>query len=334
MNRRNIEARIGPLACCLAAAFLVLTGTVRPGLSGQASVRKTTLDNGLTVLLETDESSPTTVLQILVKGGKKAEPAGKRGLAFLTTRLSVEIPDSGKAQELISLATQCSVTALADHSLINIECLSENLEASLDIYSRIILDPLFSGIRIDAVKRNMAHQARIEEDDSIRLGHLSALEAFFCGTAYEGSIYGDQESLKAIKGRDVSDFYKSLFVGPNMVLSLSTDLPEETIVDLVARYLGKLPREKPAPFAPISVPEPKQRTVSIERDTRQTYVALAYSLPEISPRTFALASVLESLLGKGPGSKLWPLRCEKKLAYNVNCRAALMKPAGILEAYL
>src|SRR4030042_3206253 len=91
------------------------------------TAQKKVLDNGLTVILEKDESSATTVLQVLIKGGTRAEPLAKRGLAFLTTRLSIEIPDSGKAQELIGLATRFSITAQGDNSLINMECISANL---------------------------------------------------------------------------------------------------------------------------------------------------------------------------------------------------------------
>jgi predicted Zn-dependent peptidase len=40
------------------------------------------------------------------------------------------------------------------------------------------------------------------------------------------------------------------------------------------------------------------------------------------------------LLGKGQGSRLWPLRAEQKLAYNVDCRATQMQEAGLIEAYL
>ncbi len=318
----------------LGTALLVLTASGQQGSSAENRAKKYSLDSGLTVILDIDETSPTTILQILVKGGKRAEPAGKGGLSFLTTRLSVEIPDSSKVQELMSLATRFSVTALGDDSLINIECLTENLENSLKVLSKIMLDPLLSGIRIDAVKKYMEHQGRVEEDDSIRLGHLASIKAFFGGTPYEGSIYGDRESLKAIKNRDVSDFYKRYFSGPNMILSLSSDLPGKTVLGLVERFFAKIPKGEPVSFEPVLPSTPEERTVRIERDTKQTYVCLAYLLPEVSPQNFALASVLENLLGKGPGSRLWPLRAEKKLAYNVNCRAIQMQSGGVIEAYL
>ena len=39
-------------------------------------------------------------------------------------------------------------------------------------------------------------------------------------------------------------------------------------------------------------------------------------------------------MGKGVNSKLWPLRSESKLAYNVNSQATILKEGGFIEAYL
>ncbi len=314
----------------------LLAGLLLAGFLGGLGfgAQKKTLENGLTVILERDASSANTILEILIRGGMKAEPPGKRGLAFLTTRLSVEIPDSGKAQDLIRLATQFSFISQGDSSFIQIGCLSTNLEPSLKVISAIFLEPLFSGIRIDAIKKYMGHQARIEEDDSIQLGHLTGLRSFFDGSGYEGSIYGDKASLEAIKNRDVSDFYKSLFVGSNIIMSFASDLPEETLLSLVSRYFARLPPGIPIGTNPASASEPKEKSVRLERDTKQTFVSAVYRLPAISRRNFALASVFENVLGKGQGSRLWPLRAEKKLAYNVNCRVTQMREHGLIEAYL
>jgi len=317
-------------AASFLGALLLLVAVGGRGLAAQKRV----LENGLAVVLERDGSSANTILQILIKGGMRAEPPAKRGLAFLTTRLAVEIPDSRKAQELISLATRFSVTAQGDSSLINVECLSANLEPSIKVLSKIFLDPLFSGLRIDAVKTHMEHQGKVEEDDSIRLGRLASLRAFFSGTGYGGSAYGDKASLEAIKNKDVSEFYKSYFIGPNIIMAFVSDLPDETILDIVSRNFGRLSAGDPIVWSPVTASEPAERTVSLEKDTRQAFVSLAFRLPGISRRNFALASLLESLLGKGQGSRLWPLRAENKLAYNVNCRITQMQEGGLLEAYL
>lgn len=324
-----MNARIG-LAPFLLMGFLLSAFSGGPGFGAQ----KIILDNGVTVLLEKDSSSATTVLQILVKGGMRAEPPGRAGLAFLTTRLSVEIPDSSKAQELIGLATRISIIGQGDSSIIHIECLSSNLEPSLKVLSKIFLDPLFSGIRVDAVKKHMEHQGKIEEDDSVELGHLAALRAFYAGSGYGGSSNGDKASLGAIKSRDVSDFYKNIFVGSNILLCFASDLPEETLLTLAGRSFARLPRGNPVVLTSVPAAEPKDWSIRLERDTKQAFVGAAYRLPPVSRRNFTLATILQTALGKGQGSRLWPLRAEQKLAYNVNCRITQRQEGGLIEAYL
>jgi predicted Zn-dependent peptidase len=291
-----------------------------------------TLDNGMTMISETDGTTATTAVQILVRGGKRAQPAGQEGLAFLATRLAVEIPDENKVQDLIGMASGFQVGVKGDYSFIQLECLSVQLEATLKIVAKIVSDPLFSGLRIDSVKRFAEHQGRIEEDDSVRLGHLAALQAFSGTPGYGGSVYGDKTTLSGIKGKDISEFYKKYFVAANMILAVSSD--RQDAAGLVEKAFGGFP-PGPAPSPPPAVFRlPGDREISLTRETQQAFIAESFKLPELSPRNYALGLLLESILGKGPGSRLWALRTEKRLAYNVNAVATQMMGGGMIEAYL
>jgi predicted Zn-dependent peptidase len=303
--------------------------------SGFSGAQKEILKNGLTVILEHNDSSATTFLQFLVRGGQRAEPLGKQGLSFLTTRLAVEIPDSSKIQELMRLSSRFSVSSRGDYSLINIECLSSNFEPTLKILVKIIADPIISGLRVDSIKKYMSHQSEVERDDSLIIGHLASLAAFFGRPGYEGSIYGREETLQAIKTKDASDLYKHLFTASNIVLSVASDLEKEQILSLLGKYLAQFPSAESSTPLPAAVKRiPEERKVFIERETKQVLVSLAFPLPEVSPRNCVLNEVLQNFLGEGAGSKLWPLRSEKKLAYNVGCRVTQMLQGGLLEAYL
>jgi len=44
--------------------------------------------------------------------------------------------------------------------------------------------------------------------------------------------------------------------------------------------------------------------------------------------------MIENLVGKGIGSRLWPLREEKKLAYNVSAEISYYRNGGMLEALM
>jgi predicted Zn-dependent peptidase len=336
MTRRKNNLLLLVVGCALWGLVSTAgpTDVARQGQPWKLEASKITHDNGLTMIVERDGSSETTILQILVRGGKRAEPEGKTGLAFLTTRLMVEIPDSGKVRQLMSMAARFWVSSRGDYSLIHIECLSPNLEQTLKILSKIILDPLFSGLRIDAVKDYMRHQTRVEEDDSVVVGHLANMRALFPSPGYAGSVYGEEKTIEAIKGRDIAEFYRRHFTAGNVVVLVSSDLEVQRIVDIVGKALAELSPGAALSFPPVGLREAGEKTAHIERDTKQSYVSLAYPLPAVTPRSYALSFLLENLLGKGPGSLLWPLRSEKRLAYNVNARATQMVDGGVLEAYL
>jgi len=299
--------------------------------------QKSSLSNGLPIIYQKDTASGVTVLTFLIRGGQKAEPDGMDGLSYLAARLSVEIPDQDKVQDLMVRATRHSLTSKGDFSLIQLECLSENLEETLKIFAGIMMDPLFSGLRINFVKENMAHLQNIQSDDSVNVGHLAQLDAFFGKTGYGRSIYGTEESLKKIKGRDIENFYKQQFRADRMACAAISDLDSEKVLAFLQKYLFKLPSGEttPASDGPAqagSSAAPKEKF--IEKETKQCLVSMAFSLPTTSAKTFVLNYLLENFLGKGPGSRLWGLRSEEKLAYNVNAQVTQMKDAGILEAYL
>jgi predicted Zn-dependent peptidase len=289
-KKRSLSVAVAALLLGAASFRPGLPGELRQAPTGPASAAKRVLANGLTVLLDKDDSSATTVLRLVIKGGRRAEPPLKQGLSFLTTRLAIEIPDSTKVQELMRLATRFSVTSQGDYSLIGIECLSVHFDASLKVFSQILRDPLFSGLRIDAVKRYMEHQGRIEEDDSVTVGHLANLRAFFGNPGYQGSIHGDPNSLRAIKAKDVSDYYKRFFTATQMIVSVSSDLSPDIVEDLLEKYLGGISGGVPA------TPEPAATRVSEERTA---------FVREIPSRLFS-ASLIPSLCFRR-GVMPWPI---------------------------
>lgn len=317
--------------------WLFIISPIFPGQTGsfwKNPPEKRILDNGLTLVYQMDESSAITVLQILIKGGKGAEPEAKRGLAYLTTRLALEIPDRGKVQDLMSQASRIYMMCRADYSIIGVESLSENLEDTLEIVTKIILKPLFSGIRINHIKEMMNNLREAEEDDSINAGHNACLEKLFGKTAYGGSVYGNEESLKDIKKKDIENFYKEYFNTGNMVLAVSSDMEKAPLIEILNKYFSKF-SEGNSPESKLKTAViPEEKEFYIEKDTEQSFVSIGYPLPEITAKNFVLAYMLENLLGKGVGSRLWSLRFIEKLAYNVNSQATLMKDGGVLEAYL
>jgi len=292
------------------------------------------LSNGLTFIYQKDESSSTSVVQIVLQGGKRMEPAGLEGLAFLTTRLCLDLPDQRVLQRLMNQATNRTFNCQGDFSVIRISCLSGNLKEAIELSAQILRDPLISGIRIERIKEFMDHYRKLQEDEPINIAHAAALEGLFAGSPYAGATYGTEKSLKDIKKRDVEDFFNTCTQAGNMIVVISTDLEKEETLGLLRPYFEAFPQGKGSDGDIITFSRSSEKSLVLTKDTQQTLVYTAFPLPGISRKNFILSMMLENLLGKGMNSRLWPLRTDKKLAYIVNSRAFLMREGGLIEAYL
>lgn len=292
------------------------------------------LSNGFMVVYHEDLSSEVSVLQIVIKGGKRADPIGKEGLAYLTTRLSLEIPDQGKVRDIMSQATRIAMNCHGDYSVVTVACLSENLEETVELVTQIIKKPLFSGIRIDAIKKMMNRLREREEDDSINKAHNTFLKEFFKGTSYGDSVLGSEESIKAIKKKDIQNFFDTYFISGNMSAVISTNLDKEKTFGILEGHLSSFSTGNPSDLPEFKMPPVSDSHRTINKDAQQALVSMAYPLPEISRKNYILSSLADHLLGKGLNSRLWSLRTTEKLAYSVNSQATHMKECGLMEAYL
>jgi predicted Zn-dependent peptidase len=292
------------------------------------------LATGIPCIYQKNTSSPATVVGLFVGGGKAAVPAGLDGLATMSARLLLEIPDEGKVQDIMSQATRLSYLCLEDCSVILIECLSGNLEEALRVASKIIQDPLISGLRVGRAKELMAANGKAEEDDVVAAAHNAAMAAFYGGRGYGSVLYGTESSLKAIERKDILAFNRRTFVKSNVFFCVQSDLDRDPVRRLLESSFNSLPDGSAAERPGQDPVLPEDRDIALVRETKQTYVGRAFALPRTDLTAMARGYLLETLLGKGPGSRLWELRAEERLAYGVDADLTWTKRAAILVAYL
>ncbi len=293
------------------------------------------LSNGLNVIYQYNPVSEVTVMLFLIRGGKRAEPQGKDGLAYMMTRLSLEIPDRNTLQKIMTQATQINMTSSMDYSFLSIASLSEHFDGTINLFSKILLKPLFSSIRIDIVEKAMNRSREFRQESPLQLAHEKALEVFYAGTAYSGSIYGQEDTLKSIRKRDVDNFHEIHFTAKNTAIFVSSDLDKSTMQKILEEHFKDIPEGSVIEDAgPLQALLPEEKSIFIEKETQQNLILFAYPLPKLTEDNYVLSNLLDSLIGKGVNSILWPLRVKEKLAYNVSSRLSLYKEGGLFEVYL
>ncbi len=311
---------------------LITAATLRP--AGGEGTKKFKLDNGLTVIYQHDASSSLTVLDVVIGGGQAAETEASAGIAYLAARLAIDLPDKETAEAFAVKAVNYSMAGRADSTAIHLECLTEFFEKTLGAFAGVLADPLFTNIRIDRLRTTMNHQRRILLDESREEARLAQLEARFENAGYGRSALGTEKSLAALRPKEIKEFYLRQFVAGNIVLVAVSDLEESRLLALLKKAFGSFRRGAAPPVPPIQAVSPAVPSRMIEKEGLQTHLSAAFLLPPASRSTFVLNALIENILGDGPGSKLWPLRTEKKLAYSVTASVMEMRGGGILEACL
>jgi predicted Zn-dependent peptidase len=297
-------------------------------------IRTFRLENGLNLIHELDPSSKVTVVQIFIKGGKWAEPTGKAGLAYLTTRLVLEIPDQSKIQQMMDQATRIYTGCRQDYSYITLSCLSENFEDSLKLVAQIMRKPLFSGIRISRLKEQMERQGKTAGDDAPNLGHDTLMAAFFRNAPYAHPVFGNEESLKAIKKKDIEAFYRNLFHSSNLTAVVSSDLEADMVNSLFEEHYGSFQEGSPPELPSFESVEAPEGPLTKTKDTEQSLVSTGFIFDIHTPREYALGYLVDCLLGKGIQSRMWGLRMGERLAYSVQSRLTHAAQGSLLEAFL
>ena len=320
--------------------FLPALALALAGSTGAASwelgefPREFTLDNGLRVILQRDLAAPITVVQLLVRGGDRDDPEGKAGLAYLTARLCLEVTRQIMLQQLVDLGSSFSLDVGGDYALVTIRSLSRHLDPTLNVLVGMMSEPLFSDLRVDGIKEFMRSLRKQEHDNAVTLMRKTVAASFFAVPVYGAALFGSEGSLRAIGKKDIQDFFRAHYVTGNMVAVVASDLGEEELRPLLARRLGCFAAGPRLESPPLATSCPKPMNLALRRQAAQALVSISVALPPLTADDLALATLLESWLGKGIGSRLWSLRSREGLAYGLGAELQPNRCGMLLSVYL
>jgi zinc protease len=299
-----------------------------------SQVEEIPMVNGPAIIFEKNPYSDISIIHLLIRGGKQSEPPNRSGVAYLATRLSVEVHDAFKQKKMVEMGSHFDFRVENDYSLISIRCLTPFLKETLEIFCDTFTSPLFSSLRINRIRQQVIHLQKTESDQATNLMKLTALGTFFASAGYGGSVYGNPESIKRIGRKEIKDFYSSYFCRNNMIIAIASNLEKSEMAAILSSTISRIPAGERIVFNRQKILKPIKKDFYITRERKQALISFAYGTPQLNPENFDKTFLLENLIGKGLGSELWRLRETEKLAYLVNAEAIQLKEAGILMVYL
>jgi zinc protease len=229
-------------------------------------LQRTNLANGLKIILAERHGVPLVNFDLLVNAGYAADQFATPGTARLAmdmleegtkTRSTLQIND-----DLARLGADLTTASDLDLSTVHLSALQANMEASLDLFADVILNPAF--LKSDFKRLQQERIAEIQsEKTEPRLMAMRLLPGLLYGTnhAYGNSLTGSgtEEAVSNMTPADMATFHQTWFKPNNSTLVIVGDTQMEKVLPKLEKLFatwtaGDVPDKNigtvPAPSAP------------------------------------------------------------------------------------
>jgi zinc protease len=213
-------------------------------------------------VVELPMTSTKVVVKITFKNGSMSDPAGKEGLTNLTANVLTESGSEKYAKSDIDnliypMAARYGSFTDKEMTTFTFEVHKDFLDKFYDIFSSLLLNPLFDQRDFDRVKSNTEVYVKevIKTSSDEDFSKMALEEKLFAGTRYAHMTSGTVNGLANITREDVVNHYKNFFTKNNVMIGVAGDYPASFVAKLKAD-ISKLSDVKPATIELGEVPMP------------------------------------------------------------------------------
>lgn len=267
------------------------------------------LDNGLTVILHKDESSPMVAVNLLYNVGARDENPEQTGFAHLFEHLmfggSVHIDNYDTILE--RAGGQNNAFTSNDITNYYITIPKNNIETALWLESDRMLSLAFSekslevqrSVVIEEFKQNYLNQPY--GDSTLLMRDLAYKEH-----PYRWATIGKEIAhIADATMDDVKAFFYKHYAPNNCILTISGDFNEASIKSLVQKYFSDIPSrtlsERNLPVEPI---QKEPRFLEVERDVPSDMLYKAYHMVGKQDENYPACDLISDILSRGESSIL------------------------------
>ncbi len=270
------------------------------------SFTKTTLTNGLTVLLKEIRTAPIASLWLWYRVGSRNEVPGVTGISHWTEhmqfkgteRYPAEVLDKAVARE----GGYRNALTFLDWTTYFETLPADKINLALDLEADRMYNSLFAPEEVESERTVIISERQGNENEPMFLLAEEVQAAAFRVHSYHHEVIGDLIDLQTMSRDDLFQHYRKHYVPGNAILTVAGDFVTEEMLDRIRELYEPL-ADGSAPELTVR-PEPEQsgeRLINVEGPGETTYVQAAYHAPAASDPDFFAYLVTDSLL-TGPSS--------------------------------
>ena len=305
------------------------------------AVKTAKLENGLEVLVLERTDLPKLNVTLVTRAGAVGDPAGKAGVAQLTTTvidLGTKTRNALQIEEaLADLGTALTGGAGRESARVGLDVLKRNLAPALGIVADVVLNATFPEQEVAREKKRLLDTiAQQDRDPNALAARIRPILAFGPEHPYGRPVQGLRGTVETITRDDLIAFRQARWKPASSALIFAGDVTLAEATALAKQHFGSWTGGAAAPITiPAPTPSPANRVYLVDRpDAAQTVVAQWLSAPERKSPDYDALTLADAVWGGGGfGTRLnLNLREDKGYSYGVFSDLALMSHAGLWSA--
>ena len=288
------------------------------------SVEKYKLDNGLTVLLNSDTRLKTASYILGYRVASRHEREGITGISHMFEHLmfkgTQKYPEFWKTYEA-SGVIQVNAFTSRDKTAYLGTFAPDQLELVLDVESNRMTNLILNQDILDKERGAVQEERKLRVDNS-PMGYLFENLFFLTFTEhpYRQPIIGVEEDIANYTLEDLKKWYETYYSPNNAVLVISGNIPVKKTKKLIEKYFSNIPSKKiPEEKNWVEPEQTEARSKELFKDVQASTVYLSYVGPPSGTKEAYAVDFLVNLLGAGESSILYKKMVrEKKLLPSIS----------------
>lgn len=271
-----------------------------------------TLENGLRVVLNKDETIPVVSIAVYYDVGSRNEREGRTGFAHLFEHMmfqgSENVPKAGHFQYVMKAGGTMNGTTSSERTNYYETLPANQLPLGLWLESDRMRTLAVTQENLDNQREAVKEEKRLRYDNQ-PYGEVFDLigTMIYKNFANAHSTIGSMEDLDDATVEDVQEFFRVYYAPNNAVMVLSGSFDVAEAKGLIEKYFGTIPAQ-PKP-APIDVSEPAEVAVNYKEyeDKLAPFPAflIGWKIPQRRTHEFYTLYLAGKLLYDGESSRLY-----------------------------
>jgi zinc protease len=274
------------------------------------NLTRTTLNNGLQVILRPSRRAPVASFWIFYRVGSRNETSGRTGISHWVEHMlfkGTPCYPRGAFDKAVARAGGVFNGMTGPDWTVYFETFpAERIELALQVESDRMANTSFEPDETESERTVILSEREGSENSYFYRLHEEVQAAAFLTHSYRNPIIGWPTDLHALTRDELYNHYRTYYTANNAVAVVTGDFAPDTMLAQIERYFGELPPGEAAP--PLRIQEPPahtERRVILRGDDPTAYYLQAFQAPPALHPDFFPFVALDSVLGGAKGMGLF-----------------------------